>query len=250
MDWKEAAGVIGALAWLPYLIALTRRPKVTIVVSETIEIGFTGMGPIFNPTLAFRGENKDSLIVGIEFIVEHERGARSIFRLTQLVDTAGTTQSTSGESAIHQRISQAIAVVVGQSSVAERKVCTRDAAMLTEYNRILNAYLAAARRQNHPAIEDRVRAARETAEAQTWTEFLWQHFTWQAGRYSVTCSVRCAGQSRVWTESFSFSLTEGQVQQLRANEPGIAWELRTVAFGPPPDGPRVFPWNWLYISRE
>lgn len=250
MDWKDVAGVVGALAWLPHIINLAKRPKVTMVVAEQIELGFTGLGPIFNPTMAFRGENKDSLVVGVEFLVRHERGGQATFRATQLIDTAGTTQSTTGETSIHQRVSQAIAVVVGPSAVVERKVASREAGVIAESGRYINAYLAAARRLNHPALEDRVNAARQTAEAHALHEYLMQQLIWQVGRYDVHCTVLCQGQSRVWTTAFAFYLTEANVQFLRANEAGINWELRNMAFGPPEGGPNTYSWNWLYPSRQ
>lgn len=57
MTFYDFLAVLGALAWLPFIIQMIReklkKPKLKIIPDKQIEIGYTTLGPIFNINIAF-----------------------------------------------------------------------------------------------------------------------------------------------------------------------------------------------------
>src|SRR5258708_7204841 len=86
LGWSDIVALVGAAAWLPQLWRFFQRPKVTPIAGGRIEIGFSNLGPIFNPKVAFRVERREALVTGIEFRVTHEKGQNTQFKCMQLIE--------------------------------------------------------------------------------------------------------------------------------------------------------------------
>lgn len=245
--WVEVTAVAGALAWLPYLLTLFRRPKVKLIVSGNVEIGFTGMGVIFNPTLAFLSQYKEALVTDVWCEVRHERGRAARFRVSQLVETSAFSQSTTGEAAIHQRTTSAIGIVLMPTVISERKLCCREGDRRAEYDRLMLEYQAAVRRLQVPDLSAWQDAALQSAEAHTFGEFLDNEFLWQPGNYTVKCEAEIAELRGRATLEFSFALNEGQIAFLRQNAAGLEWEARRIVAETHGErNPGAYPWRWIY----
>ncbi|MFO1503493.1 MAG: hypothetical protein U1F39_06720 [Steroidobacteraceae bacterium] len=253
LRWADVVAIVGALAWLPYIIRLFLKPRVTIIPGGTIEIGFTGLGPIVNPSLAFRTEHKDALVAAIEFDVAHQRGQRATFRAVQLHETGAMTQSTSGESAVHQRTQSTVAIVLTPASIAERKVVCQEREHLATYQQRLVAYQAAVRRVQNNDAERWLADAMASPECHALRDFWTGEFFWQPGRYTVTARAKVAELSTEATTSFAFELTDAQIQLLRSNQVGLEWELVRIARAagvPNINGPETFKWHWEYSTSS
>lgn len=247
LRWVDVAAVIGALAWLPYIVRFFWRPRITIIPGAQIEIGYTGLGPILNPSLAFRTERRDALVTAVWFEVVHERGQRAEFRGVQLVETPGVTQSTTGESAVHQRTQAAVAVVLTPATIAERKVNCQEANHLMRYEPLIVGFQTAIRRVQNANAQQWQETVLQSPECQALRDFLLNEFFWQTGNYKVAVFAKVAELRAPATATFSFSLNEAQVRLLRGNQQGIDWELRRITGEHVQQpAPPQFKWQWLY----
>lgn len=247
LTWGQLVALVGAAAWLPPIVRLFRRPKVTPFPGGQIEIGFTHLGPLFNPKLAFRAQRRDALITGIEYRVTHERGQETMFRCVQLVEHGAQTESTSGERAFHQRLQDIVAIVVTPVAIVERKTISREFECL-ELLENLGINLGRAtdrlRRQGTDWID-------ELTRSQEYTDihrFLHDARTWQVGEYRVECTIQVAGQRRPSTCRFRFVLGDGAVEKLNANLGVIERNFRESLL-PPTAGqekPKETQPNWAY----
>lgn len=61
-----------AAVWLPQVWRYLQKRKVSPLVGGQIEIGFSILGPVFNPKVTFRNALLWSR--GIDYFVAHERG--------------------------------------------------------------------------------------------------------------------------------------------------------------------------------
>ena len=97
LGWSDIVALVGAAAWLPQIWRFLQKPKVTPIVGGQVEIGFTHLGPVFNPKVAFRAQRRDALVTGIQYRLQHERGQ------TPIVYRPGQRQSISAASAVGPR---------------------------------------------------------------------------------------------------------------------------------------------------
>lgn len=137
MGWiTDIIAIVGAAAWLPQLWRFFQKPRVTPIVGGQVEIGFTEFGPIFNPKVAFRAERRDALVSAINFVVRHERGQEAMFRATMLVEIGSSGQYSSGQEFSQQRVQEVVALVLTPTSIVERKIGTREAECLREWEQL------------------------------------------------------------------------------------------------------------------
>jgi len=245
LRWADIAAVVGAFAWLPHIVNYFRRPKVTLIPGGKIEVGFTGLGPIFNPSLAFRTQRRDALVTGVRFAVRHERGQTAEFQCTQLSEQSGVTRFVSGDAAVHQRIHAAIAAVVTTSAIVERIVVCQERRVLDRMDTLMVAYETAVRHalaaNPQPWPEQIVQSAESNALRDFWIE----SFFWQAGTYSVTAFATVAELRIPVKLDFSFALSEAQVELLRGNRAYLELELRRIG-GAPNVQDTTKLWQWIY----
>lgn len=259
LRWSDIVALVGAAAWAPQLWRFFQKPKVTPIAGGQIEIGFTALGPVLNPKIAFRAERRVALVTGIDFKVVHERGQNTNFKCAQLVEYGAHSESTSGEKAVHQREQDVVAIVLNPSSIVERKVLTREVNCLSRLED-LNIDLARAidrMRSDAPDWIDQLQRSREYADI---SRFLEDAFSWQPGRYTVECFVTVAGQSEPSKCSFQFVLGDSSVALLKTNMDIIEEKFRrrllppdppvqiVTPSSPPPQKPREF--NWIYANVQ
>jgi hypothetical protein len=71
----EIAALLGALAWLPYIIRLIKdyftKAEIRIILPKYPEVGFSTYGNIFNTKIAFATKNKDIVISDIGIKIKH-----------------------------------------------------------------------------------------------------------------------------------------------------------------------------------
>lgn len=86
MDIYDWAAILGALSWAVPIFQLIKehfkRPKIMIIPND-IELGFTSLGPILNPNLAFLVKNGDLVITNFKINVKHENGEKNTFKWHQ-----------------------------------------------------------------------------------------------------------------------------------------------------------------------
>jgi hypothetical protein len=248
LGWSDIVALVGAAAWLPQIWRFLQKPKVTPIVGGQVEIGFTHLGPVFNPKVAFRAQRRDALVTGIQYRLQHERGQTSNFRCAQLVEYGAQTASTSGETAFHERHQDVVALVLTPTSIIERKTNSREVGCLDRLEALGIALVRAIDRTRRPG-NDWIDEVLRTPEYQEIRRFLEDSFIWQAGTYQVECAVSVADQSQPSTCRFQFVLGEASVELLRRNLTIIVDRFRRAllaeapapaapaAEGPAPAGP-------------
>lgn len=246
LGWSDIVALIGAAAWLPQLWRYFQKPRVTPIAGGQIEIGFSELGPIFNPKIAFRVERRDALVTGVHFVIKHERGQITTFDGTQLVETGAQSESTSGEKAFHRRTQDVVALVLTPTAIAERKVLTRERELLKLYENLQEGFGAALSRFKGNSA-DWVDRVFQSSEYQALETALTKDFVWQPGKYTAVCHVTIAGQKTATQIEFGFMLTENSVSRLRGNIEKLKQWNRDTLEGKFDDGTKKAPiLDWVY----
>ena len=245
---SDIVALVGAAAWLPHVARYFSKPKVTIIVGNSIEIGFTGLGPLFNPTLAFRTEKRDALITGVMFTVTHENGQVSRFRSMQLAETPAFSHSSSGESAAFQKTQSAVAAVVTPTTIAELKINCRERRHLQQYAEKMAGFQSGVRRLQGGFQEAGwIDTVRQSPECESLRTFLKSSFVWQPGKYEVRAAANIAEIKEPIVKDFAFSLTESQIAALRGNIALLEREFSRIAWDEiDTTQPQNLPWHWAY----
>ena len=248
LRWTDIVALVGAAAWLPQLWRLLQRPRVTPIVGGQIEVGFTILGPLFNPKIAFRTERRPALVTGIDYSVRHERGQVTDFRCVQLIEHGSQSESSSGETAVHQRAQDVVAIVLVPTMIVERKTVSREISCWQNLERLNIALGRAVDRLRGPGAAW-IRDVERSAEYVEIRQFLVDAFVWQPGEYTVRCTVTVAGQRSRPTCEFRFVLGETAVAALRENTATLEHNFReSLIPGAPGEkkAPMLFKWVYPY----
>ena len=246
LSWTALIALIGAGAWIPHVVKHFQRPRVTAIPGSAIEIGWTGLGPILNPTLAFRTERRDALVTAVTFDIRHESGQSERFVSQTMRETPGRSQSSTGEIAVMTREHSAGVVVVTPTSISECHIACRTEKDMQKVDELMVRYEAAVRRVVDPDPDARFRVLMQTPEAQALQEYWDSRFIWQAGKYSCVCRVAVAELKESATVEFEFDIRGEQIALLKSNSAGLKYELLRIAGALPPSGPKQFNWAWIY----
>lgn len=248
--WTNVLALVGAAAWLPKVVALFRRPRVTLIPAGTVELGYSGFGPTLNPSLAFRTERTDALVTDIWFEVVHEDGTRARFDGYQLHETPLFYYSSSGEQTVHSRAQAVVAIVLTPWQIVERRVFSQEKKHRERYPALMDDYQRTIRRLQSSSRDVSVwqDAVFQSTEYHTLREFLLDEFFWKVGTYTVHVLASVASLSTPATVSFKFSFTDEHRELLSANRQGVEWELRRImsqAAGQPVEPP-AFAYKFAY----
>lgn len=253
MNATEIAAYIGAAAWLPQIAAWIYRsvvrPVVTLVPEETVQIGFTSYGPIFNLQLALASSRVDAIIDGIHLLVRHADGESRSFRwyglnetFSEVRDMTGNRQQTVGRDQIP------IALKIGTASLVEKFVRFQVpryhevdrqliAALLAHFN-----YL----KRTDPDYVQKTLQSRELAEV---LQARRQAFWWKPGQYDVTVQLSSLAPVKFPKGRLQFTLTSADVERLRQNIDIVRLEIENVIKSNLPDS-QASPVNWNWASAD
>jgi hypothetical protein len=233
---------------VPHLARWFVKPKVTLIPGVSVEIGFTALGPLFNPSLAFRSQRQGALITAIAFDVTHERGQTATFVAQQLVETAGSTQNTAGDFALHQRVQSVIAVVMVPTQIAERKVNCRASTVISRHDNLVANYQNAVRRLRDSDVKKWAESTAACAEYDALRKFWIGESFWHTGNYKVVVRAMVDELKREVTTKFSFALTDEHLRFLESNSTGLEWEAKGIFsdIAQVPRDPERFAWQWVY----
>ncbi len=247
LGWSDVVALVGAAAWLPQLWRFFQRPKVTPIAGGQVEIGFSNLGPIFNPKVAFRVERREALVTAIECQITHEKGQKTQFKCMQLIEQGVRSESTSGEKAVHQRQQDVVALVLNPMSIVERKVACQEVTCLERLENLkIQLYGTVDRLRDASAvwIDNVIRSSDYTIIS----KFLQDSFIWQAGTYRVDCSVWVGGQKHRAKCQFRFVLGDTSIVLLRKNFEIIADDFKRGLTPTDPNEPKPQGLNWVYAN--
>lgn len=272
----EIAAYIGATAWGPHLIHLVRslmlRPRLHVSVAETVEIGYTSFGPIVNLTCAISSKQKDALIESIEIKITHEKGdTRTMQWVTTNETFSEIRNSSTGEHAQVTKRSNAVALQVSTSALAEKQINFQDRSFSAATRNLLRAASGAyfqMRRESSQASANSTTSANDMPEGiqdltggdntdvksivpnfvqrEPWRDYQ-QHYTngmcWQPGRYSIELYLHEASLRSPHRQTFQMELSASDVALLRANVEEFVVDFLKFNAQEAVRPPR---WNWVY----
>ena len=254
MKPEEIAAYIGAAAWIPVVIAWINRvltkPKLRIIADQQFELGFTSLGPIFNVRLAWFVESRALVVNEVKFEVTHTDGESHTFVWSGIAERFSEIHDlTSGKRQIVSRDQTPIAIKVFVQAPFEKSFRFIEAKfveadkvtgepLLDHFNFLKTQYPqtyvadALASQQFHNFIN-----ARQT--------FLW----WKPGTYTVKMKISSPQSFKFKVDTFSFSLSAGDVTRLKQNINWIDVDMKnTINSNTAGAVPTEFLWQWVNPS--
>ncbi len=255
MAIQDIAAFVGAAAWLyPLSVLLNRwltKPKIRLNPTDTIEMGYSSLGPIMNLTCAIMTEKRDAIIERIEIEVKHEDGDSHAFIWKTLDELQYEIRSFTGEGGTIGKSQPATALKVNTTMLSEKKIGFQDVKYREQiqiYAHKLAELINHLRKINKSDSSD---ALFKSKEFTAYNDYFGNGMYWRVGNYTIQLSIFITSSTKPFTESFTFSLENKDIDSLKMNTTFLEQTMREYI--PPKEGeqppPRVI-WNWVYPKLE
>lgn len=244
-DWL---GIIGAFAWLPQIIKWIKeyfkKPKLTIVSGEQIEIGFTSFGPIINLSLAFLSETKKALIHKLVLELVHENNDTQKFSWVWFEEILYSMDLPDLQQINTKRNQNAIAVKIGIDELIEKKIGFQQNTFKHEYNKLY-------KQLSEDAIEfyqigknsDELKL---TSTYRNLSNLLTDSFNWKTGKYKVKITTHIANDKIVAHHELDFTLNSLDLKLLHSNIENCQLNLEKTFIK---NEIELRPWQWVNTSK-
>lgn len=246
-DW---IAIVGALAWLPPIIAALKawltRPEVRIITQPAPEIGFTTYGPICNMRLAFSVKNKDLVVTGLKIVIVHESGESRTFYWRGITQKIGQMHYPEVGPVPFEKELNVLAMKLVERDIEERFIRFQELAFLNAKSKVEKratkkiAYL----KQQGTLDMATFLKSEEMADVFLCVK---QAFSWKAGNYKLRFEIESPESFSVSDDKYEFSLTPVDIEHLQQNigtiEESYARELTSSR---EEDKPSPIVWNWSY----
>lgn len=254
MDW---VAVIGAAAWAPQIFTWAYRfftkPKITLYLHSSSEIGYTGFGPIFNANLALMSEKKDITLNNFSVNVKHENGASYTFDWDGLSESLSEMQAPSGLLTSVKKIYLPLVVRVVSSGVAQAFVRYQYKPFKQKFNEaVKDAFnefqrLRDAGRINTEQDVDGLTANKEISKLASLID---SEFIWVAGKYTLTFDFKSPSKFNYTKKKYTFSLSQEDIRELRKNLDNIKLDITQTAKGMALKGYKAKEISWIWRFPE
>lgn len=256
MSAADIAAYIGAAAWLPqigvWLYGYFQKARARFLPDQTVEIGFTEFGPIFNVRLACFVESRDLIVEHFQIDVTHEDGEHRRFEWAQIGETFSQIQDASGLALQTVRRDQApIAFKIPKVGYRELVFRFQTPPYRVADRQRLSALLD---RLNHFVSVDEATAGAKTFESKEYFDLMearknWP--SWKTGKYVAKIAIGSPEKFELQNSDFSFVVTKAHVELLEKNRGLLDRNIRLLLTNKPGDTPppgTVF--NWAYPDVE
>jgi len=225
----EIAAYIGAGAWIPILLALAYRlwvrPSVTVTPENSVSIGYTTYGPIFNLNFGISVDKKDAVIEHFGVRLTHQSGAIHDLIWRSMSETFSQIRDAAGTQQVVEKEHLAIALRLSTSMLTERLVRFQD----PEYHDVVRE--SSAPLTEHVAFlreNDRISEGTDSQEFHNFAQAVRNHYWWLLGRYEVEFYFRSPHQAELKKRTWQFTLTQVDIDRLRSNLDLIESDLENV----------------------
>ncbi len=239
MAWLTSIpAILGALAWIPHLISviikILEKPRLEVLSDNWAEIGFTELGPIFNPKLAFYAKNSSVLITRITSRVTHESGRETLFEWQFIVDRDGT------DDAIGLNVTR------DEMTVALIRMQSPDLIEKAEkVNRAYQEHLNHQTRTGQMNLDDFLKA-KTTIDR---IDFRKNNPLFEAGKYTVVFEVETRHAAIIESELVEFEVSQDQVNNLAKNKDNFELLEKTGILKEKYDKSQGWPqWSWEKVK--
>jgi hypothetical protein len=262
MNATDIAALVGAAAWaLPIFYGAYKfyaKPKLSIYAGGSAQIGFTELGPIFNPRAAFRATRSDIVVVRISVTVQFPNGIKSTFRCVNLEEILSQTSKVGDSGQIVYLDNPFLALLVTPNALVERMLKCQSQEFRESSKRLeaqFESYLENQRHLLGDGNDINYHAASKTSAERRDIESLYQNwFQWEAGLYNVEIHCDTSRPAKVEFAAFQFILSERYAIDLRRNLAAVSryWDLRSIRHvtpgqAIPMDQPQ---WVWREIDMK
>ena len=248
MGLFDILAILGALAWLPFLIKVIRDiliiPEVRIITQRSAEIGFTTFGPIFNTRIAFAVSHKDLVISSIKIKLKHESGEIKIFSWQGIIQRLGEMRVYEGSSIPWEKEQSVLAIKLNQKEVEERLIRFQEDdyhAKKDEYDIKSMKKLAYLQEKGGDYNEEFLKSE----EIKDLILFIKQWFNWKQGEYEIIFDVESPDNFKLKDNVYKFLLTPMDIEALEKNKGLIELAYEDfVNFDLPGYNQNKPLWNW------
>jgi hypothetical protein len=240
--------IIGAFAWLPQIIKWIKeyfkKPKLTIVSGEQIEIGFTSFGPIINLSLAFLSETKKALIHKLVLELVHENNDTQKFSWVWFEEILYSMDLPDLQQINTKRNQNAIAVKIGIDELIEKKIGFQQNTFKHEYNKLY-------KQLSEDAIEfyqigknsDELKL---TSAYRNLSNLLTDSFNWKTGKYKVKITTYISNDKIIVHHELDFALNSLDLKLLHSNIENCQLNLEKTFIN---NEIGIRPWQWVNTSK-
>lgn len=244
IDW---IAILGALAWAPHLFSLIRnwltKPEIRVITPRTVSLGFTTYSSILNLHLAFSVKNKDIVVSAIKLKLMHESGDEKQFEWQGIHQELMKMKIPDGSVLPYEKELSVLAMKLNQKDIEERFIQFHDESFKQEKHAreskgLKNiAYLKSQEKYDPEEFL-------KSQEIQDLCSFIKQSFYWKVGTYTVTIEVESPEEFSIVDNTFNFSLTPLDIEDLEKNKECIEHDYKNMIV---PQSDEVFKkveWQW------
>ncbi len=241
----DIVAYLGAAAWLPQLLTwsynLLKKPSVTIKSAKSVEIGYTGLGPIFNLNLSLNVNKKDTLIDFLGVIIKHEDGSEYEFEWAGSTEIVSQITSIHGENQTIQRNNTPIQIKLSTLSLTEKLFRFRESEFVISQQLELAKLIEHLVYTKRKATTDHEELM-NSKEVDDYLKFIRAGFMWKAGTYEVTFVVRSPEKINFNHDQLNFHLDQDNIDLLMKNIEQVILYISSF-IGNQPDNSS---WLWVY----
>jgi hypothetical protein len=242
--------ILGALAWLPYIIELITKwltkPEIKLISGKALELGYTIHGPIINLFLAFSGEKKDSLINKINLLLVHDNKETHEFSWEWFEEELLQMQIPKTGNVPYKKNQQAIAIKVIKDNLIEKKIGFQIDLFKKERDKLVTALSEVSENYQKDKIEEKnIKTQRDYIEL---TNLNKNSFVWKVGKYNVSIKTYIAEREEPFVYYFTFKISPYDLKQLEKNIDliNIIYESYFVTH----NNEFEENWKWVNVTKE
>lgn len=252
MTIQDFAAFIGAAAWLypisVFIKKIFTKPKIKLVPIDTIELGYATSGPIINMQCAIMTEKEDAIIERIEFELTHEDSAVHNLIWKTLDEIQFEVRSFTGEGGTIGRTQSAIVLKVSTTMLSEKKIGFQDPKFHEQSQNYTSKLVEQFSHLRKTEIPDPFNVLFQTKEFTDLNTYFKNGMYWRVGKYNLKISIFIIASNKPFTEFYSFSLDNNNIESLKMNTEFLELSIRNL-IAPFMEEKQAYPqviWSWVY----
>lgn len=244
IDW---IAILGALAWAPYLFTLVRNwltnSEIRVITPSSVSLGFTTLGSIFNIHLAFSVKNKDIVISSLKIKLKHETGGEKDFEWQGIQQHVMKLKAPDGSVLPYDKDQSVLAIKLNQKDIDERFIQFQERPFINEkIEREITGLKDSAYLKSQGKYDPK--EFMKSQEMLDLINFIKQSFYWKVGIYEVTIEVESPEPFTIVDNTYKFSLTPFDVEELEKNKELIEHDYKNMVVPQDNEEFKSVEWKW------
>jgi hypothetical protein len=245
MSLTDIASYIGAAAWLyPIYTEIKRKitkPTLHVFPVDSIQLGYTSLGPMIFLQCAINSEKTEALIVRVKIMVVHEDGDSHILTWKTLDETQFHFRSFSGEGGTIEKSQLATAIKISTGVPIEKRIGFVDPRYQEESQQIIDKLFKQTTYKRNIQPELSVDEVFKEQEFFEWNSYFKKEMYWKVGRYSLDILVYAFGLKKPLIKKYEFELDSQKIDFLTFNTTLLEQSIKASVS----KSPQVT-WGWVF----